>query len=415
MANLQGTTVTGNLAVTGSAGGQGMVPVGAVLPVVSALTGSHTIPNTGTVDADGWQYCDGAVIPSSQTLEGTTPNLTDGRFLRGFTSSSGCGGAATFTLALGNLAAHDHGGAITSASTTPGVTGSCGQTSSACGGTVSGSCGQTTASTTPGATGACGQTTASTTPGATGGCCLCNVHCVPGATGSCGQTTSGCGQTTSACAATSGTVSSWHTHTFTTGGQNCQHCHCVCDAGTHSHATGIKTCSSSGSVCSLFAYNSKTGGWRGGHASTDGRHHCAQHTCCTYNGTPHLHSGTTANPNLNHSHGLPNHSHTTPSHTHTTPAHTHTSCGHNHTSPNHSHTSAAHTHTTPSHSHTSAAHTHTTPAHTHTMGSHTHTTPAHTHTSAAHTHATTVASAGSGTAKSHIPIYFNVKYLIRVI
>ena len=58
MANLQGTTVTGNLAVTGSAGGQGMVPVGAVLPVVSALTGSHTIPNTGTVDADGWQYCD---------------------------------------------------------------------------------------------------------------------------------------------------------------------------------------------------------------------------------------------------------------------------------------------------------------------------------------------------------------------
>ena len=139
MANLQDTTVTGDLAVTGAVAGQGLVPVGAVIPVVSALTGSHTIPGTGTVDADGWQLCDGAAVPSSQTLSGTTPDLTDGRFLRGFTSSSGCGGSATFTLALGNLAAHDHGGATTSAATTPGAGGS----------------------TTPGASG-------STTPGAGG-------------------------------------------------------------------------------------------------------------------------------------------------------------------------------------------------------------------------------------------------------
>jgi hypothetical protein len=121
--------------------------------------------------------------------------------------------------------------------------------------------------------------------------------------------------------------------------------------------------------------------------STDSRQHCSTYTCCVYNATPHSHSGTTATVSANHSHSIPSHTHTTPSHTHTTP----------------------------SHSHTSAGHTHTTPSHTHTSAGHTHTTPSHTHTSAAHTHATTIVSAGSGSAVSHIPIYFNVKYLIRVI
>ncbi len=384
MANLQDTTVTGDLAVTGSAGGQGMVPIGAVIPVVSALTGSHTIPSTGAVDADGWQLCDGAVIPSSQTLSGTTPNLTDGRFLRGFTSSSGCGGSATFTLALGNLAAHDHGGATTSASTTPGVTG-------ARSGCATGGCGQTSASTTPGATGGCGQTTASTTPGATGSRSGC-------ATNGCGQTTSGCGQTTAGCGQTTSTISANHTHTFTTGAQNCQHCHCICDSGTHSHSyCGV-------GIGAYGAYYHQPGNGNRCYAAscgTDGRHHCAQHTCCTLSSVTHLHSGTTATISANHTHTTPSHSHTTPSHTHTTPSHSHTMGSHNHDS-------TAHTHTTPSHSHTSAAHTHTTPSHTHTMGS-------HTHDSTAHTHSTTVASAGSGTAKEHLPIYFNVKYLIRVI
>tara|TARA_Y100001949_G_scaffold31812_1_gene24927 strand:- start:528 stop:1466 length:939 start_codon:yes stop_codon:yes gene_type:complete len=312
MANLIGTTVTGDLAVTGATSGQGAVPIGAVIPIVSALSGSHTIPNTGTVDADGWQYCDGAVIPSSQTLSGTTPDLTDGRFLRGFTSSSGCGGAATFTLALGNLAAHDHGGATTSGSTTPGAGGS-------------------------------------TTPGAGG-------STTPGASGACSATTGACGQT-------SATSSANHTHAFSTGAQNCQHCHCICDAGSHSHTEGGRHgCYDGGDV---------GGGWRGGYSGnnscgTDGRHHCAEHTCCTLSAVTHIHSGTSAGR------------------------------------------SADHTHTTPSH-------THTIPSHTHTGAAHTHTGAAHTHTGAAHTHSTTIASAGSGTAKSHIPIYFNVKYLIRVI
>ena len=320
MANLQGTTVTGDLAVTGATSGQGAVPIGAVLPVVTALTGSHTIPNTGTVDADGWQYCDGAVIPGSQTLSGTTPNLTDGRFLRGFTTSSGCGGSATFTLAEGNLAAHNHGGATTSASTTPGAGGS----------------------TTPGATGGCGQTTASTTPGAGSACSA--------TTGSCGQTTS------ATCPA--------HTHYGQTAAISVGHCHCICDAGTHSHSI---TAGSSHSGTGYGTDSSQTDSPFG----SDSRYHCAQWTCAQNNN--HCHAGATNSCGGNHTHTTPSHSHSIPSHTHT---------------------GAAHTHTTPSHTHTSAAHT---------------------HTGAAHTHSTTIASAGSGTAKEHIPIYFNVKYLIRVI
>jgi hypothetical protein len=101
-------------------------------------------------------------------------------------------------------------------------------------------------------------------------------------------------------------------------------------------------------------------------ASTDSRHHCGEHTCCTLSAVTHVHSGTTATVSANHTHSVPSHTHTVASHTHTGAAHTHT-------------------------------------------------TPSHTHTSAAHTHATTIASAGSGTAKEHLPIYFNVKYLIRVI
>jgi hypothetical protein len=247
MANLQGTTVTGNLSVTGATSGQGAVPIGAVVPIVSALSGSHTIPSTGVVDADGWQLCDGANVPVSQTLSGATPDLTDGRFLRGFTSSSGCGGAATFTLGLANLAAHDHG------------------------------------------------------------------------------------TNTGACGATTGNYSADHTHSFTTGAQNCQHCHCVCDSGTHSHTVSSwRNCCSAGGThqgsqlcCALD---------RG----TDGRLHCSTHTCCTYNALAHSHSGNSGGASANHSHSIPSHTHT-------------------------------------------------------------------------------VASAGSASAVTHIPIYFNVKYLIRVI
>lgn len=109
MATLVGTTVAGNLAVTGTVSGQGAVPVGGLVGIAASLTGNHTIPGSGAVDGDGWMLCDGSSIPGGQTLSGTLPNLTDGRFIRGATTS-GQGGNETFTLAEGNLAAHTHGG-----------------------------------------------------------------------------------------------------------------------------------------------------------------------------------------------------------------------------------------------------------------------------------------------------------------
>ena len=120
MANLIGTTVTGDLAVTGTIGGQGAIPVGGIVAVAANMTGAYTMPASGAVNADGYMLCDGETIPGSQTLSGTLPDLEDGRFLRGFTSSGGTGGSANFTLAEANLAAHTHGGATGACSATSG-------------------------------------------------------------------------------------------------------------------------------------------------------------------------------------------------------------------------------------------------------------------------------------------------------
>lgn len=83
-------------------------PLGMIIPIASNLTGTYTIPSSGSVDSDGWMYCNGAAIPAGKSVSGTTPNLTDGRFLRGSTSSGGTGGSATFTLATANIPSHTH-------------------------------------------------------------------------------------------------------------------------------------------------------------------------------------------------------------------------------------------------------------------------------------------------------------------
>jgi hypothetical protein len=89
--------------------GAGAVPVGAIIPILnsSPITGGgYTIPPSGTVDDNGWQLCDGAVIPSGNSLTGATPNLTDGRYLRGSTASGSTGGSNTFTPTGTNAASN---------------------------------------------------------------------------------------------------------------------------------------------------------------------------------------------------------------------------------------------------------------------------------------------------------------------
>ena len=82
--------------------------VGQIIAVASHLQGSASLPESGAVSANGWMRCDGEAIPAGQTLQGHTPNLTDGRFLRGASQAGGQGGAEQFTLRVGNLTPHTH-------------------------------------------------------------------------------------------------------------------------------------------------------------------------------------------------------------------------------------------------------------------------------------------------------------------
>jgi hypothetical protein len=76
----------------------GAIPAGTMIPIASNLTGAYAIPATGVVDAQGWMYCDGSAIPAGNTVSGTTPNLTDDRFLMGDTSAGTTSGANTINL-----------------------------------------------------------------------------------------------------------------------------------------------------------------------------------------------------------------------------------------------------------------------------------------------------------------------------
>ena len=67
----------------------GLVPVGAILAIASHMSGSVALPASGTVQG-GWMRSDGAAVPGGNTLSGTTPNLTGGRFIYG-TSGAGAG------------------------------------------------------------------------------------------------------------------------------------------------------------------------------------------------------------------------------------------------------------------------------------------------------------------------------------
>ncbi len=113
-ATIASPTLSGTVAVTGASTisavatftaapvGYGIAPLGSMVAIATGLTGFHAIPSTGTVDSAGWQYCDGAVIPGGQTVSGTTPDLTDSRFIMGSTSSGSTGGATS--------SAHTHTG-----------------------------------------------------------------------------------------------------------------------------------------------------------------------------------------------------------------------------------------------------------------------------------------------------------------
>ena len=84
----------------------GLIPIGTVFAITTHLTGSWTLPASGAVKR-GLMLCDGSAIPAGQTLSGTTPDLSDDRFLMGATTS-GTSGVAT-DLTHSHTFAHTHG------------------------------------------------------------------------------------------------------------------------------------------------------------------------------------------------------------------------------------------------------------------------------------------------------------------
>jgi hypothetical protein len=95
------TTVSGDMVFTGNTSGAGIVPLGAIIAIGDSLTGTFTVPASGVV-SEGWQLCDGAAVAGSQTVSGTTYDLTDERFLVGSTTSGTTGGLNETDLS------HDH-------------------------------------------------------------------------------------------------------------------------------------------------------------------------------------------------------------------------------------------------------------------------------------------------------------------
>lgn len=88
----------------------GSVPVGSLI-AWAILTGTP-LNESKCIDTNIWAYCDGSATTVNYE-DGTNdsinlPDLTDGRFLRGF-SSYGVGGQDSFTISEGNLPTHTHG------------------------------------------------------------------------------------------------------------------------------------------------------------------------------------------------------------------------------------------------------------------------------------------------------------------
>lgn len=89
--------IDGDLVVSGNF--LGRAPLGSVVPVFDNITGA-SVPASGVIDGDGWQLCDGASIAGGATLSGTTPDLTDEIFIRGYSSSGASGGSNSVVVTI---------------------------------------------------------------------------------------------------------------------------------------------------------------------------------------------------------------------------------------------------------------------------------------------------------------------------
>ena len=106
-----GNITTVNATTVNATNGQGIFPIGGVVAVFTAIAGSSS-PSV----ANGWALCNGTT-PASQgvsspAISATMPNINNGAFVRGATSSwttgGASGGADSVTIGSANLPTHTH-------------------------------------------------------------------------------------------------------------------------------------------------------------------------------------------------------------------------------------------------------------------------------------------------------------------
>ena len=93
----------------------GLIPVGAVIPIMTHLAGALT-PGLPGVVTSGLMLCDGSAIPGGNTLAGTTPNMSNDAYLRGSTAAGNAGGANAKALNTPQLPSHAHAVTVDTAS-----------------------------------------------------------------------------------------------------------------------------------------------------------------------------------------------------------------------------------------------------------------------------------------------------------
>ena len=93
----------------------GLIPLGAVIPIMTHLAGALTPGAPGTI-TNGLMLCDGSAIPGGNPLTGSTPNMSNDAYLRGSTAAGNAGGANTKVLNTPQLPSHAHAITVDTAS-----------------------------------------------------------------------------------------------------------------------------------------------------------------------------------------------------------------------------------------------------------------------------------------------------------
>lgn len=104
------TTVSGDATFTGNTSGRGIVPVGAILPLMSHLAGITNVTATTAADSNGYVTCAGqTIVDATSPMNGVViPNINNSVFIMGSGTAGTTGGANSITLSTVNLPSHTH-------------------------------------------------------------------------------------------------------------------------------------------------------------------------------------------------------------------------------------------------------------------------------------------------------------------